>query len=202
VRDALYWLVKLKELGVRTREAEVWAPILAHALADWSDEEIAHFLGQVLHECVKFQYLEENLRYSASRIVQVWPSRFRSVAEAQPFANKPEALANHVYSGRMGNTQPGDGWLFRGRGPIMLTGRENYTLAEQLTGAPLLLLPELMLEPAVGGLVSAIWFKKRAAPKIPEGVGAVSVAVNGGSVGLPDRQKLTTAALAALTRTA
>ncbi|GHC61701.1 chitinase [Limoniibacter endophyticus] len=92
-----------------------------------SDRELAYILATVFHETGgKMQPVEENLNYSAARIRQVWPSRFASVAAAQPYANNPQKLANKVYGGRMGNTRPNDGWLFRGRGLPQITGAENY----------------------------------------------------------------------------
>ncbi|WP_454623105.1 chitinase [Brucella anthropi] len=92
------------------------------------DEQTAYVLATAFHETGgKMQPIEENLNYtSAARIRQVWPSRFASVAAAQPFVRNPPALANKVYGGRMGNTRPNDGWLYRGRGLPMITGKDNY----------------------------------------------------------------------------
>lgn len=90
--------------------------------------DILHeFLANTLHESKEFTDYEENLNYSAERMVQVWPSRFRTVTDAQPYARNPHKLANKVYGGRLGNTQPTDGWDFRGSGPIQMTGREHFT---------------------------------------------------------------------------
>ena len=90
--------------------------------------DILHeFLANLLHESIEFTHMEENLNYSAKRLMQVWPSRFRKIEDAEKYAGKPQLLANYVYGGRMGNEQPGDGWDFRGGGPIQLTGRGMYT---------------------------------------------------------------------------
>ncbi len=84
---------------------------------------VAHFMAQILHESGAFTILDENMNYTAKRMMQVWPSRFKTLASAQPFANNPEKLANKVYGGRMGNVDPGDGWKYHGRGLLQLTGR-------------------------------------------------------------------------------
>lgn len=105
----------------------------------------------------------ENLYYTkASRIRAVWPSRFKSEAAAAPFARNPRALANEVYSGRMGNG-PEDGWAFRGRGLVQLTGRTNYERAGRELGLPLVQNPDLAMQlcPAVAILFSGMsegWF--------------------------------------------
>lgn len=88
----------------------------------------AHFLSQLAHESCELGYTEENLKYSASRLVQVFPKYFKSAAQAYAAAYNPERIANIVYANRMGNgnEQSGDGYTFRGRGLIQLTGRNNY----------------------------------------------------------------------------
>lgn len=90
---------------------------------------VAAFLAQCGHETAGFALLEENLNYSAERLVQVWPRYFASFEAAEPYDHNPQKLANYVYADRMGNGPPesNDGWNFRGRGPIQLTGRSNYT---------------------------------------------------------------------------
>lgn len=88
---------------------------------------LAYILATAHHETgAKFVSSVENLNYSAKRLTQVWPSRFPSLSAATPYANNPQKLANKVYGGRLGNTQPNDGWDFRGRGFVQITGRTNY----------------------------------------------------------------------------
>jgi len=117
--------------GGRLSQAQVdgTSAILAEAeRRGLPDEQAAYVLATAFHETGgKMQPIEENLTYtSAARIRQVWPSRFASVAAAQPFVRNPRALANKVYGGRMGNTGANDGWRFRGRGLVQITGRDNY----------------------------------------------------------------------------
>jgi len=103
-----------------------WMP--AHGLMA-NINRLAEWFGEMAHESAGFTRLVENLNYtSAARIRAVWPSRFPTLASAAPFVRQPERLANFVYANRMGNGPPasGDGWRFRGRGIIHLTGRENY----------------------------------------------------------------------------
>lgn len=90
---------------------------------------LAYVMASAYHEVgSSLQPISENLNYTAERIRQVWPSRFASVAAAQPYARNPQKLANRVYGGRLGNGSEatGDGWRFRGRGYIQITGRANY----------------------------------------------------------------------------
>jgi putative chitinase len=105
---------------------------------------IAYFLGNLLHESGLEPIREENLNYSAERLVQVWPTRF-TPANAPLYAHQPEKLANFVYANRIGNGSPetGDGWRYRGRGIIQLTGRANYRQAGEALRLPLEQFPEL-----------------------------------------------------------
>ena len=91
-----------------------------------TEKRIAAFLAQTGHESLDFTVLEENLNYRASQLVKVWPKRFTPALAAQVVGDK-RRIAEIAYSGRMGNMQPGDGFLFRGQGIIQLTGRDNFT---------------------------------------------------------------------------
>jgi putative chitinase len=92
-------------------------------------KRVVHFLAQVMNESGALKATSENMNYSAQRLMQVWPSRFKTLEQAEQYAHNPEKLANNVYANRMGNgnEQSGDGWRFRGRGYIGLTGRQNYS---------------------------------------------------------------------------
>ena len=88
---------------------------------------LAAILSEAYHETGgAMQPVSENLNYSAQRLTQVWPGRFPSIAAAKPYANNPQRLANKVYGGRLGNIEPNDGWLYRGRGLAQITGKTNY----------------------------------------------------------------------------
>src|SRR6185436_7164266 len=92
---------------------------------------VAHFMAQMLHESGALTIQFESLNYSAERLPKVWPKRFRPAGPLDPaaFAHDPEKLANEIYGGRMGNDAPSDGYRYRGRGLLQLTGKESYAEA-------------------------------------------------------------------------
>jgi len=107
------------------------------------------FLSVCVEETGGLRALEEDLQdYSAARIHAVWPTRFRTVAAAVPYAHNGPALANAVYQGRMGNSGPNDGWLYRGQGLVQVTGKDEFELLEHLTGLPTVAQPALVASPA------------------------------------------------------
>lgn len=110
---------------------------------------LAHFLAQVNHESNDMRVIEEKLNYSANRLLQVFPKYFKTVEEANKYAYKPEKIANRVYANRMGNRDEasGDGWRYRGRGPIQLTGKNNYILfANWVKNRDIINNPDLILK--------------------------------------------------------
>ncbi len=121
-------------------------------------EHTAMFLAQIGHESADLSRLEENMNYSAERLMAVWPTRFNSLEDASNYAFNPEALANNVYGDRMGNTEPGDGWLYRGRGAIQLTGRENYQLFQDASGWPVVENPDLLVNNRQVAIEAAAWY--------------------------------------------
>jgi predicted chitinase len=108
-----------------------------------------HFMAQIATETQGLTRLEENLNYSAKRLTKVWPGRFPSIAAAEPYAYRPQALANKVYGGRFGNHRPDDGWRFRGGGLLHTTFRENYRDAGYELGPDLLRTPGPALRSAL-----------------------------------------------------
>jgi putative chitinase len=155
---------------------------------------LTHFLAQVAHESGNFKHLRENLNYSAEGLIKVFPKYF-SKETALWYARKPEAIANLVYGSRMGNgdKNSGDGWRFRGRGYIQLTGKTNYkAFSGHIGDANIMINPDLIATKYP--LTSAAWFfEKNKLWKIcDEGVHSdvvkkVSYRVNGGYNGLADR---------------
>ncbi|MXP61979.1 glycoside hydrolase family 19 protein [Roseomonas sp. M0104] len=147
------------------------------------------FLAQLGHESCGLQVREEALSYSAARLMQVWPGRFPTPEAAEPFARAPEKLAEAVYGGRMGNDRPGDGFRYRGRGYIQLTGRDAYRQVGQIARLPLEEQPDLANHPAHAlAAACAFWRWKRLNPLCDQGdFPAVTRRINGGLVGLQDR---------------
>jgi len=97
-----------------------------------TNEQAAHFFGQCYHESCGFRIFKENLNYSAKGLLKTFPKYF-SVKSAKEYARNPEKIANYVYANRMGNgdEESGDGWTYRGRGVIQLTGKTNYSLFDK-----------------------------------------------------------------------
>jgi putative chitinase len=154
-------------------------------------ETAAMFLAQAGHESTGLSVLSENLSYSAERLTVVWPNRFPTLAAAQPYARNPEALANKVYGGRMGNDTAGDGWLYRGRGVLQLTGEEAYREVGKLTGLPLLADPGLAQTPGGAVATAAGFWRWKGVNRAPRGdVRAATEIVNGGVNGLAERATL------------
>jgi putative chitinase len=158
-----------------------------------TEQRAAAFLAQCAHESLGFDRLEENLSYSAARIHTVWPKRFPTIESAEPFARNPKKLACKVYNGRMGNRiGTEDGWDFRGRAPLMITGRDMYKRAGQAVDLPLLDYPDLAAKPDGGSLVSAwYWFdhKLNALADLDSLDSFISITrtINGGTTGMDDR---------------
>lgn len=151
---------------------------------------IAHVMAQISHECGAGHDVVENLNYTAFRMMQVWPSRFPTLASASPYAGNPRALANNVYGSRMGNTGPDDGWKFRGRGASQTTGREGYAKLSAKTGLDLINHPELLNDPKFFlecGVADFILCGCLPYARADDVLG-VTKKLNGGTVGLNERK--------------
>jgi putative chitinase len=173
-----------------------FGPNTARAIAKHyklSPERGAHLLGQANHESGGFKLTKENLNYSAETMCKVWPSRFKSVAEAAPFARNPKALADKVYSNRMGNGE-GEGHIWIGRGFLQLTGKDNYrSFASDMR------VPEVMENPSLVetdyAMETAMWFFEKnglfaiADKGVSEDtIKQITKRVNGGYIGLDHRK--------------
>ena len=155
-----------------------------------SVNEMAAFIGQCSHESGGFKSLEENLNYSSGSLSRVWPSRFPDKATADSYAHNPQKIANKVYSGRMGNTEDGDGWRYHGRGLIQLTGKENYANCGAGLGVSFIDDPDLLLDPKYACL-SAGWFWNKKGLNTLADSGdfeTMTKRINGGLIGLDDRK--------------
>lgn len=160
-----------------------------------TNNQAAHFFGQCAHETGGFKIFSENLNYSSEGLLRVFRKYFPTAAVAAKYANKPQAIANKVYGGRMGNgpESSNDGWNYRGRGAIQLTGRNNYTAFARHINRP-----DVMTNPAIvaGELAfeSALFFFQRnnLFAICNQGVSVATITaltrrVNGGTHGLSDR---------------
>jgi putative chitinase len=201
-RTARDWYDILIKCEVKPTVAAIWSEVFADVVTDASfsqgDAELDDFLGQILHESAHLSAFSENMNYSAERLCQVWPSRFPTLDDARPYAHNPEALANRVYGGRMGNTEPGDGWKYRARTPIGLTGRDNYARIGDLMGQDLVNMPELAEQPRFALEICIRWWEDRIPDSFLGDPEKVTKRVNGGLIGLSDRQHLTELAIKAL----
>jgi putative chitinase len=175
-------------LGAPLRKANIIAPRC-----------VAAFLGQCAHESGGFRAIEEDLSYSAARLCQVWPSRFPTQEAAEACALQPEALANRVYANRLGNGDEasGDGWRFRGRGLIQITGRAAYESFAKTMGMTL----DQAVEHATtlaGAADSAAWFwteNDLNALAACWSIDLLTRKINGGLEGAAERNRLCEAAL-------
>lgn len=152
----------------------------------------SHFFAQLKHES-DLTPISENLNYSAERLLKIFPKYFKTLEIAKQYARKPEKIANRVYANRMGNGDEasGDGWKFRGRGFIQITGKDNYTKLSKATKIDYLNNPDLLLNEA-DSMISALWYwNTNNLNKYADldDLGTITKKINGGFNGLDDRKK-------------
>lgn len=158
--------------------------------------EACLLIAHIGHESSDLARLVENMNYSADRLMVVWPSRFKTIERAMMYERNAEKLANEVYGSRMGNTDPGDGWRFRGRGPIQITGRNNYNKCGRAIGRDLLTYPDILATDKSAGIESAIWYWQTQVRH--HDIEGSTRDINGGLNGLDDRNRRYNAAMRAL----
>lgn len=154
----------------------------------------AHWMGQLSHESGGFEHVRENLNYSAEGLMRTWPSRFPTRSIADQYARRPEKIANKVYADRLGNgnESSGDGWRFCGRGLIQLTGRENYAKASRaiFLDDRLIYHPEDAESPEDAPLIAGWFWQSRGLNALADqnDTLAITKKINGGTIGLADRE--------------
>jgi putative chitinase len=157
-----------------------------------TQNRLAHFLAQCAHESGNFKFTSENLNYSAKGLTGVFKKYFPTEAVAKQYERKPDAIADKVYGGRMGNTGPHDGSLYKGRGFIQLTGKTNYAAFDKVVDDDIMANPNLVATKYP--LLSAAWFWNSRNLNALADKGAtdtvvteITKKVNGGTHGLADR---------------
>jgi putative chitinase len=171
----------LNALNTEMQEYDINTPLRA-----------AHFIAQIAHESGSFKYSSENLNYSAKALRSVFGKYFPTDELAEEYARKPEKIANRVYANRMnnGNEASGDGWKYRGRGLIQLTGKENYTKCGDALKIDLVNKPDLPAQDANAAVAAAIWFwdsRKLNTYADQDNIKTITKLINGGYNGLEDR---------------
>ena len=186
---------QLAELLPSNPYLDYWYHALEQALPDYdinTPPRVAAFIAQCAHESGGFSVLEENLNYKAATLSKLWPQRFPP-GVAEQYAGKPEMIANKTYGGRMGNgpEETGEGYKYRGRGLLQLTGKDNYRACSQALFQDDTLLedPDLLLD-LYYAIHSACWFWSK--NKLNQFADASDLAtltkrINGGTIGLEDR---------------
>jgi len=181
--------------------AAVLAPALASAAAAnaiSTPARVCAWLGQIYVESQALTVLEEKFNYTAADLLKLWPKHFPTPAAAQAAVGKPEAIAEAAYGGRFGNANPGDGWLYRGRGLIDLTFKDEYQQAghwlhDRGIDLDLVATPALAADPnTAAAIAGAFWTAKGCNPHADAGdIPAVTRLVTGAQTDLAQRQAAT-----------
>ena len=191
---------KLHTLGIGPE----WSEPLTTTFATFGINDVkrqAAFIGQCSHECNHFKTLEENLNYRAETLQSKFGHKFKP-EEFAVYAHHAEKIANRIYANRMGNRDEasGDGYRFRGRGCIQLTGHDSYWHFGQAVGQDFVMRPELVATPMYAALSAGWFWKTHGCNDLAEAENWVGLTkrINGGTFGLDERIKLTQHALAVL----
>ena len=162
----------------------------------------AAFIGQCSHESGNFKMLSENLNYRAETLMKVWPKRFPTLEFAKQYERNPQKIANSVYANRMENRDEasGDGYRFRGRGLFQLTGHAGYYHAGQALGEDFVMNPDLVATPQYAALTAGWFWSTHKLNQYADSrdYKTMTKKINGGFIGLADREKHINHALAVL----
>ena len=184
-----------------TGRLHYWYPALAKAMKSYginTRNRFTFFLANVAEETGQLQAKQENLNYSADRLIAVFPSMFRKNPQMAYELSRlgPEAIGNYLYADanrppgyRMGNVDPGDGWKYRGRGPMQITGRDNYRKFFRAVGLPDESDPDLLLQPPYGAMSAAEYWSRMGCNELSDAGEFTQcvIKVNGGATGLASR---------------
>jgi putative chitinase len=184
----------------RAQDPAGWADAMNNVFPTYdinTPERVAAFIAQCGHESGGWTVFEENLFYSAQGLMKVFPKYFPTADLANAYAKQPEKIANRIYGGRMGNgpEATGDGYKYRGRGPIQLTGKDNYrAFAKEMFDdwENLFENPDWVTADRDFALMSAIWFWNKNKLNVQADNGDIKLMtkkINGGYIGLEDRIK-------------
>lgn len=175
-------------------DPQSWSEHLRTAAAEWNiDSELrwAYWLANIAEETGELRHLSENLGYRAEALMAAWPKRFPDMATALRYDRQPEPIANRAYALRLGNGDEasGDGWRYRGRGCLMVTGRTNYLNAGDALGLDLLEDPDLLAQPAAAARSAGWYWGANALHRYCDQADfkALVRAINGGTTGLDRR---------------
>ena len=188
--------VQLRAILPQCRDAGAWSFELrvANEYGVNSPVRLAAFIAQVGHESGHLQYLTERLSYSVRGLRATWPRYFPDDTVAQRFARAPERLANYVYANRLGNGpfESGDGWRYRGRGLIQITGKANYKALEDATGKPYVQQPQMLERPPDAARSAAWYWQSHGLNELADAgdFAAITKRINGGLNGQAERLAL------------
>lgn len=213
-RTPSQWSAILLATGVSRTTAALWGMVLAEEVRDDTfskgDRDVADFLPEILHESGKLERMEESLNYAADALVPLFGVDRITPAQAKQFGRidgkqqaNQRAIANIIYGGRwgekhLGNILPDDGWTFRGRSPIQITGRANYQRVGDLVGQNLVGIPDLLSQPRFALEACIAWWEDRIPDSMLGETTTIRRRVNGGTNGLAEVQALTIKVAAAM----
>lgn len=194
--SSILTLDKLKQMIPRNPHVAEWHEALDQLLPDYgidTPKRVAAFVAQCAHESAEFRFIEENLNYRAASLRKTFAKYFPTDEIARQYERKPQMIANRVYANRMGNGDEasGDGWRYRGRGLIQLTGKDNYTFFAGSLGIPVEEAADY-LGTFEGAAQSACFFwEQNNINRFADAgdIRGMTRAINGGFIGLEDRIK-------------
>lgn len=213
-RAAAQWQTILLACGVASITAQHWGEVFADEIKvgtfSKGDADLSDFLPNILHESMMLERMEENLNYTPEGLLVTFGAARITPAQARAVGRIPgkqaadqRAIANIVYGGewgrkKLGNVAPNDGWTYRGRGPIGITGLDNYRRVGDLIGQNLVGIPDLLSQPRFALDACIAWWEDRIPDSMLGETTAIRKRVNGGTLGLAEVQALTIKAKAAL----